>query len=131
MHIFLEKNCKIAASSGALSLNPLGFRRLGAEPPDPPALFSIQKISITFSEFFRFPGRGSILLLPSRWVDICLSWLHSFQGSPRGGCRHNPTSGSRWWDCGLAQKNCTQHLVKRSAQTKKKNTPFSAGFNSC
>jgi len=28
--------------------------------------------------------------------------------------------GSRWWHCGLAQKNCSQHLMRRSAQTKKK-----------
>jgi len=28
--------------------------------------------------------------------------------------------GSRWWHCGLAQKNCTEHLMTRSAQTKKK-----------
>jgi len=28
--------------------------------------------------------------------------------------------GSRWWHCGLAQKNCTEYLMTRSAQTKKK-----------
>jgi len=28
--------------------------------------------------------------------------------------------GSRWWHCGLAQKNCTEHQMTRSAQTKKK-----------
>jgi len=29
--------------------------------------------------------------------------------------------GSRWWHCGLASNNCTQHRMTKSAQTKKKN----------
>jgi len=75
-----------------------------------------------------FWGRGSILLPLRehyRGVNIFLSWLLNFQGSPRGDCwkwdTENDTwfGDSRWWHCELAQKNCIENLMTRSAQTKK------------
>jgi len=47
--------------------------------------------------------------------------LHSSFLSPVPPSKWDTCFGSsRWWHCGLASKNCTEHLMTRSAQTKKK-----------
>jgi len=34
----------------------------------------------------------------------------------------------RWWHCGLASNNCTQHLMTKSAQTKKIKEAVNTNF---
>jgi len=66
---FLEKSCKIAATSGAQPRIPIGLQRLGALPTDPRFDFNAKDFNIP-------PAFVSILTLSQNWQSY-----HTFSKS--------------------------------------------------